>query len=144
MIRKEYSLLIGVVSFILTLFLVAKDLNAQVPTINTKGKVLSIVEIIEDDITGFNTIDVFTVQENRRLVITDLLVSGSGGSRILRDGSPATIGFKIAATGGAIAPYSHTFATGIEFTGGEIVAIRHEAFGFVSVYLRGYLTEARE
>ncbi len=117
--------------------------TAEPVPVEVQSKTLDIVEIIENNVPRSTVVNVFTVPANRRLIITDLVISVSvstaGQTEILRNGSPAT-SFIATVVGNA---FSHTFATGIEFVAGETVAVSsgiiNPAAG-VHFYLRGYLT----
>lgn len=121
--------------------LVGPELHAQSPTVRAEGTFLSAVEIIENNVFNNTTVDVFTVPANRRLVITDVLIHASGFTAccvtILRDTLPATFSIFVGAAG-----FNHTFATGVEFTDGQTVAVSNLSGSPTKWHLRGYLTKA--
>jgi hypothetical protein len=123
--------------------LVGPQLHAQSPTVRVEGTFLSAVEIIENNVPdNTNFFDVFTVPANRRLVITDVLIHASGFTAccmtILRNTLPATFSIFVGAAG-----FNHTFATGIEFTEGQTVAVSNPSGAPTKWHLRGYLTKAK-
>ncbi len=98
-----------------------------------------IVEIIENSVSSPTPVDVFTVPANRRLIITDVMMStnsGSSNAEILRDGTPATAFINVSSGN----TFSHSFATGIEFVANETVAVDAGSGTNINFYLRGYLT----
>lgn len=110
-----------------------------------------LVEIVELDVPGNNTtLDVFTVPNGKRLVITDLIVSNNRigsppipNAEILRDGSVYSR-FMVASSSGSggAGVYQHSYVSGIEFTEGQIVSIRNPGGQNVDPThweLRGYL-----
>lgn len=100
------------------------------------------VEIIENGVANLTDVSAFTVPSDRRLIITDVIISNSNSSssccaRISRNG-PFVTGF-IAVE--ANSSFEHTFLTGIEFGPGDMVGVRNGASsGPLDFYLRGYLT----
>ncbi|MCZ6622846.1 MAG: hypothetical protein O7B35_01205 [Deltaproteobacteria bacterium] len=115
--------------------------NTPLP-VEVQARTLDIVEIIEDNVPRETVVNVFTVPANRRLIISDLIISSAGSDardiRILRDGLPAPSLITVSST----SAFTHTFATGIHFVAGEIVAVSHGSTGAAPVhfYLRGFLT----
>jgi len=115
---------------------------AEPVPVHVQTRSLDIVEIIENNVPDSTEVDVFTVPANRRLIITDLIISTSGTNareaRILRDGAPATSFLPVL---GNLNAFSHTFATGIHFVAGETVKVSSGPAGGGSVhfYLRGFL-----
>ena len=100
------------------------------------------VELVADQVANLTTDSVFAVPAGKRLVITDVVVSNSNSgssccARISRNGAFMTSSIAVAA-GSSL---SHTFATGIAFAAGNVVAVRNGArAGPISFSLRGFLT----
>ena len=81
-------------------------------------------------------IDIYTVPVGKRLVITDVIISGCGGLHsIFRDN---TIVFRH-----HLSPtYSHSYVSGIEFQENQIVGIRPHSLNCTSDWeLRGQQTD---
>lgn len=118
------------------------DVHSQIPTVKGRGKLIEVVELIENLVDNLTSVSVYTVPAGRRLVITDILISNGNSSSVvaqylLRDGAAATIYITVPAR----STFSHTFATGIEFQAGEVVSVRNgQSSGKTDFYLRGYLT----
>lgn len=118
--------------------------RAQTVTLPFPGySVDDIVEIIEDLVPPSTTRNVYTVPGSRILFVTDVLIVNAwpdldaDDQAILRDGSPATCKITVAHED----TFSHTFSTGILFTGGQVVAVKNgDPFaGNINFYLRGVL-----
>ncbi|HKB15104.1 MAG TPA: hypothetical protein VKF62_03515 [Planctomycetota bacterium] len=139
--KRSVRVLAGVAAIVVALF-TARQLYAQVPTVKGRGKVLSIVEIIQNGVGTNTTTGVYSVPVDRRLVITDLMIADTSGStslnaRILRSGTPATANLTVTAE----RTLCHSFATGIEFSEGQLVSVVNgDSAGPLNFYLRGYLT----
>jgi hypothetical protein len=89
-------------------------------------------------------IDVYTVPGGRRLVITDVIISGgsSGRHSIWRDGTIVSR-VRIAPTGtGGVSPYDHSYVSGIEFQENQTVSIQPPPTSIGADFeLRGYQTD---
>ena len=113
---------------------------AQVPTI--PGGRLDVVEIIQNAVAAGSDLLVYTVPSNKRLVITDVILSANAsgptcGNTLLRAGTRAMS--ELCFSNVAFGTLAFSFITGIEFGPGDTVAVRN-ATTVVNWYLRGYLT----
>jgi len=142
-IRTRLPMLAGFLG-VIVLIGFGLDVLAQVPTFKS-SKVQEFVEIVELAVPINTTVDVFTVPNGKRLVITDVIVAFLGfenffGATILRDGAVVS-SFSIGDIGdGAVATYDHSYVSGIEFAEGAIVSINPGVANQTSNWeLRGYL-----
>lgn len=115
---------------------------AQSLTVNVPLNAVDIVELIENSVPGLTTVTVYTVPDGHLLFITDLVISNSSDNpassqRVFRDNSAATAFITVPPQ----STFSHTWATGLIFTGGQTVAVRNgtSTAGSTHFYLRGYL-----
>lgn len=129
--------------FILVCFLAPGIAVAQVLTVPIGGKPVEIVEIAQNLSPDGTLVTVYEVPMNRRLVITDLIITGGYcGHRLNRDrGLLLTLCIPAGTTAGTHATFAHTFATGIEFEAGQTLDLQNSSPDGAQYYLRGYLTK---
>ncbi len=127
---------------------VALNSYSQVPAAKMSPPLQRVLETMEfnpGDTPADTTVNLYTVPRGKRLVITDVVISNNGqpqfdprmfGSILRGDRTVMRV---------AILPgdtFEHTFATGIEFRAGQVLAVRNPASAGPDVrfYLTGYLT----
>jgi hypothetical protein len=120
----------------------AQGLQAQVPMVEGKGKVIETVEFSKVN-TGNATDTVYTVPEGRRLIITDILVENTNSQQSA--GIGLVRGTNVIFLSASIPPrgmFQHSFATGVQFTAGQPVRLFNGVPWITLWYLTGYLTKA--
>ena len=103
---------------------------------NNNGSEKELVEIVRLDVAGETTLlAVFTVLPSKRLVVTDVIISGGDGfQEILRDGAVVS---RIMVNDGT---YEHSYVSGIEFQEDAVISITTGPHP-TNWELRGYLTD---
>ena len=126
--------------FILLLALsIANVAVSQVPTIKRPGKYKSPMQFLEN-VSASSTNQVYTVPDNRTLVITDIFVANIDSSavinqKIIKDGDNANA---ISIAVPAQSTFSHSFSQGLEFPPGSLIEVQNPAGSTTVFTLVGY------
>lgn len=118
-----------------------RQVAAQQTTIPVPGvQPAGLVELIQNGVASLSEVAVFTVPEDRFLLITDMVLSNDNAiaaccQRIFRELTAATSLITV----GATSSFGHTFSSAILFSAGERVIVRNGgSSGPTNFYLRGY------
>ena len=97
------------------------------------GVATELFELVVLNVTG--TVNLFTVPTDKRLLITDVIVSGAvSNSQILRGTSVVSNIIVLSSQ-----TYEHSYVSGIEFASGETRSISPGSSGQTNWELRGFL-----
>jgi hypothetical protein len=140
---RASSLIAGVFVLAVVVLLVRAP-TAQIATVKGQGKLLQTVILQQQDLPQQSDNELFTVPDQRTLVITDFLVSNGGASATLvqldRDPGSGSVSLTHPILMPAGSTQMFNFETGLEFGAGEKVIVGSgQGNQFLSVTLSGYL-----
>ncbi len=147
MIKSSELLAAVILALVATIGIPQEDDRAwaQNLTVTVPLTAVNIAEIIQDSVPALTTREAFTVPPGQILFITEVVISNGStnpavGQRILRGDNPATAFITV----GPNSAFSHTFASGLAFTAGQVVAVRNgtNLAGSTHFYLRGFLVSS--
>ena len=124
--------------------LVGSPSAAQVAGVKFKGKVDELWNSRPYFVNPGEPASIYTVPADRRLIVTDVLVTNENPSSALARLTSGTGTFEevhLVVPGGSV--FAHSFATGIVFDPGSEVTALATATGQLAFHLTGYLIKAK-